>query len=216
MYSIIHFFDNTYRNIALLKIMEYVVANIFKHMKVRTLSRILSTSNKFNNCAKRNLSERMIRIEGKTISYENLGKVMGYFGFRNIDLSGKYITDEHLKLIKDCHTVNLRWCNYITESGFKQLCNCKTIILDLNEISDIEPLRNCRNISLYSCTNIEDEQFTKLKNCHSLDLQCTNVNISARELGMCHKLNLCENIIDKENLCNVTKNCYMLTLNENY
>ena len=89
-------------------------------------------------------------IKSKSNIYIN--SIIKTFSFVNYDFSDTKITDESVKMLGNCHTLNLRNTK-ITDESVKMLGNCHT--LDLRE------------------TNITDESVKMLGysvNCHTLDL----------------------------------------------
>ena len=92
------------------------------------------------------------------IKINNLINVLNTFNFINYDLSYTNITDEIVKYLSNSnyHTLNLSWCQNITDDSVKLLSNCHT--LDLS-----------------NCCNITDESVKLLSNCHTLYLHKTKI-----------------------------------------
>src|ERR1044071_1743689 len=102
----------------------------------------------------------------KPKSCNNLIYLLDNYKFNRFDLYGLKITDEIVKLLGSCHTLDLSYTN-ITDESVKLLGACHT--LDL------------------SYTNITDESVKLLGACHTLDLSYTNItDESVRFLGACH------------------------------
>src|ERR1044071_4385572 len=106
----------------------------------------------------------------KPKSCNNLMYILDNYKFNRFDLYGSKITDEHVKLLAACHTLDLR-CTKITDESVKLLGACHTLYL--------------------SGTDITDESAKFLGSCHTLNLTCTNItDDSVKFLGACHTLYL--------------------------
>src|SRR3990172_4414457 len=78
---------------------------------------------------------------------------MKYFG---IICNGR-ITDEQVKALAGCHTINL-WCTQVTDESVKALAGCHTINLWNTKVTDesVKALAGCHTIYL-SNTKVTDE-----------------------------------------------------------
>src|SRR5581483_7584221 len=95
--------------------------------------------------------------------------VINNYKFANYDFCDSYITNESVKLLTNCHTLNLSGCYKITDESVKLLTNCHTLYLcGYNEITDksVKLLTNCHTLNLFGCYKITDESVKLLTNCH--------------------------------------------------
>src|ERR1044071_2446997 len=131
-------------------------------------------SKKFMHITKNIKYHKLIKPE----SCNDLIYLLDNYKFDRFALCGLRMTDESVKLLGACHTLDLS-CTKITDESVKFLGSCHTLNL--------------------SYTNITDESVKLLAGCHILDLRCTNItDQSAKFLGACHTLYLyCTNITDK-------------------
>ena len=66
-------------------------------------------------------------------------------------------------------TINLTWCDEITDNGLQYLVNCTNInLFDCRNITDngLQYLANCTTINLAYCRNITDNGLQYLANCN--------------------------------------------------
>ena len=97
------------------------------------------------------------------VKIKNFDKICLY-NFKDIT-PARSIIDDNLKLLRNCHTLDLSECN-ITDGGIEELRNCN--ILDLsgnNKISNygIKEL-NCHILGLYGCDDITNDLIKELRN----------------------------------------------------
>ncbi len=95
--------------------------------------------------------------------------------FLIVDLRKIRVTDESIKKLINCHTLNLSRTN-ITDKSVSKLINCHTLNLSFTHITDksVSKLINCYELKI-SKTNITDKSVSKLIKCHTLNLSKTNV-----------------------------------------
>ena len=95
-----------------------------------------------------------------------------------INLSGIDITDEEVKYLGACHTLDL-YGTQITDEGVKYLGACHTLDLGYTKIIDegVKYLGACHTLNLRG-TKITDEGVKYLGTCHTLHLQYTNTTRS--------------------------------------
>ena len=85
------------------------------------------------------------------------------------------ITDESVKELRGCHTLNLRYCRQLTDESVKELRGCHTLYLSFcDQITDgsVKELRGCHILNLSYCDKITDESVKELHGCHTLYLHC--------------------------------------------
>jgi len=143
----------------------------------------------------------MVRLMNKTLY------VLKMYKFMKLDLSFTDVTDESVKELKNCHTLNLGWTK-VTDKSVKELINCHILNLRSTKVTNesVKELKNCHILDL-GWTEVTDESVKELKNCHTLDLCGTKVtDESVKELINCHTLDL--------NWTNVTDECRKYLQNE--
>ena len=99
-------------------------------------------------------------------------------GVHTINLSYcNNITDQGLQYLKGVHTINLSYCNKITDQGLQYLADKSALISG--------KLKGVHTINLSHC-NITDQGLQYLKGVHKIDLY------------MCHKItNQCLQYLDE-------------------
>src|ERR1044071_3971041 len=106
----------------------------------------------------------------KPKSRDNLMYLLDNYKFNRFDLYKLKITDESVKLLGSCHTLDLSHTKITDES--------------------VKFLGACHNLYLTG-TNITDESVKLLGACHTLDLSYTKItDESIKFLGACHTLHL--------------------------
>ena len=91
---------------------------------------------------------------------EKIESVVKNFNFLKYDFSVSYITDDIVKKLSGCHTLNLTYCHQITDESVKELGGCHTLNLsDCYQITDesVKELRCCHTLDLGGCYQITDE-----------------------------------------------------------
>ena len=140
----------------------------------------------------------IVRLENT----DKIQSVVKNFNFLKYNFSDSNITDDIVKKLSACHTVNLSYCRQITDESVKELRGCHTLNLsDCYQITDesVKELRGCHTLNL-SWTEITDESVKELRGCHTLNLSCTKItDESVKELRCCHTLDLsgCHKITDE-------------------
>src|ERR1044071_4721567 len=127
----------------------------------------------------------------KPKSYNNLMYLLYNYKFNRFDLYGLKITDESVRVLGACHTLNLPYTN-ITDESVRVLGACHTLNLAYTNITDesVKLLDACHTLYLTG-TKITDESVKLLGSCHTLHLSYTNItDESVRVLGSCHTLYL--------------------------
>ena len=152
---------------------------IFSFLKLRDLLNLRLLNKYYSDFVKKNKWNHLI-IGLKNIN--NIQHVIETFSFNNYDFSFTKITDESVKMLGQCHTLNLSWTN-ITDESVKMLGNCHTLNLSFTKITDesVKMLGNCHTLGLV-WTNITDESVKMLGNCHTLHLNCTKITKNIKQL----------------------------------
>jgi hypothetical protein len=102
-----------------------------------------------------------------------------------IDLSYcEHISDDSLIHLQEVSHINLSWTS-ISDNGLAHLKNVKSIDLSWSEISGngLIHLKNAESINLRSCKNIKDESLDVLENVKNINIGWTAVSVGkVREL----------------------------------
>jgi hypothetical protein len=128
----------------MLKLNKYLKIKIFSYL---TLKELLSFRLVNKVISKVILEHGWSHIIVK--SKFNINDVVKIFNFSNYDFEGTKITDESVKLLVNCHTLNL--CNTnITDESVRLLVNCHTLDLSHTKITDesVKLLGNCHTLNL--------------------------------------------------------------------
>ena len=145
---------------------EEIIIFIFDDLDLRDLLNLSSTNTWLMNFIRAIKWENIyVRIK-KNISYIN--HVINTFKFINYDLSSSQITDESVKLLHGCHTLDLTGCKKITDDSVKLLHGCHTLdIRYYNKITDssVKLLHGCHRLYLTGCDNITDSSVKLLREC---------------------------------------------------
>src|ERR1700733_10405419 len=138
---------------------------------------------------KNNLSHLTITLR----RVKNIKYVIKHYNFIKYDFNSSNITDKSVKLLGNCHTLDLSYCHKITDESVKFLGNYHTLNLsDCDQITDesVKLLGNCHILNLSYCDQITDKSVKFLGNCHTLNLSgCKKItDESVKFLGKCHNL----------------------------
>src|ERR1700733_9994982 len=141
-------------------ITKYIIIDILSFLSLKKLIEMEQLSTLYRDIIRKN------NLSHLTITLRKVN-------FIKYDFAYSHITDESVKLLGNCHTLNLSNCNLITNKSVKMLGNCHT--LDLSEckkITDesVKMLGNCHTLDLSGCDLITDESVIFLGKCHTLDL----------------------------------------------
>src|ERR1700733_11959420 len=180
-------------NLKMIIINNYIIMDILSYLPLKKLieMELLSTSYR-DIIRKNNLSHLTIKLN----KIENIKYVTKHYNFIKYDFAYSYITDVSVKLLGNCHTLNLLHCDQITNDSVKYLGNCHTLnLFCCNKITDesVKLLGNCHKLDLTGCYQITDESVKFLGKCHTLNLSyCHQItDESIKFLGNCHELHLC-------------------------
>jgi len=105
--------------------------------------------------------------------------VIRSYNFMHYDLMFADVDDEDLSNLTHCLSVNLSFCDRVTDAGYAHLINCKKITLDKGiPKSEDEKMTNenlkhfskCEEVKLGELGNITDEGLACLKGCRALTM----------------------------------------------
>src|SRR3984885_6333900 len=103
-------------------ITKYIIIDILSFLSLKKLIEMEQLSTLYRDIIrKNNLSHLTITLR----KVKNIKYVIKHY------IAYSHITDESVKLLGNCHTLNLSNCNLITNKSVKMLGNCHT--LDLSE-----------------------------------------------------------------------------------
>ena len=149
---------------------------------------------------------KQVKWNHMTIRVRNLERikyVITTYKFKKYDFSYTDITDNEVKLLGACRTLNLSNCNKITDSSVKLLGGCNKLYLaNCYQITDlsVKLLGTCHKLNLTYCKQITDSSVKLLGSCHQVYLNfCHQItDSSVKLLGGCHTLYLqgCYQITD--------------------
>ena len=174
---------------------------IFRHLELKELIKMELLNKRIRKLI-RTTKWTDIMVDLSRKKFVHFDYVIGNYQFVKFDLSFTKIID--LRKLKKCHTLDLSWCDKITDESVKELKNCHR--LNLNgciKITDngVKKLKNCHTLGLARCDKITDDGVKELKNCHILSLYgCKKItDIGVKELKNCRILYLygCDQITDE-------------------
>src|ERR1700733_12647467 len=173
-------------------ITNYIIMDILSYLPLKKLIEMEQLSTFYKNIIrKNNLSYLTITLS----RIENIKYVTKHYYFIKYDFHNSMITDKIVKMLGNCHTLNLSKCDQITDKSVKFLRNCHT--LNLSKCFPITDnsvifLRNCHTLDLSNCDQITDESVKFLGNCHTFNLSSYEkiTDESVKLLGNCHTLDL--------------------------
>src|SRR3984885_4100892 len=150
-------------------ITKYIIMDILLYLPLKKLIEMEQLSTLYRDIIrKNNLSH--LTITSRRV--KNIKYVIKHYNFIKYDFNNRNITDESVKLLGNCHTLDLS-CPKITDESVKFLGNCHTLGLShCHLITDesVKLLGNCHTLDLTNCYLITDESVKLLGNCHTLGL----------------------------------------------
>src|SRR5580692_11836455 len=173
------------------KLPQYIIHDILNYLSLKKIIEMEEINKKFKQLIISNKWDHLVRIKDES----TLIDVFDKYKFTKFDLSYSNITDRHIKMLSNCHTLDLSGCNQITDESVKLLGKCHTLnLIQCQQITDesVKLLGNCHTLYLGDCFRITDESVKLLGNCHTLELSWCNqiTDASVKLLGKCHTLNL--------------------------
>src|SRR3984885_12247068 len=128
-------------------ITNYIIMDILLYLPLKKLIEMEQLSTLYRDIIrKNNLSHLIITLR----RVKNIKYVIKHYNFIKYDFNGSNITNKTVKLLGNCHTLDLRCCILITDESVKLLGNCHTL-------------------NLSWCHKITDESVKLLGNCYTLD-----------------------------------------------
>jgi RNA-binding protein YhbY len=148
-----------------------IIDEIFKNLSLRELIKNEIVCKKFMHIVRTTKWDQTVVKLKDVNTIEYVGK---NYKFTKYDFSQWYnMTYESVKLLGNCHTLNLSSCCRITDNSVKLLTNCHTLNLsECRRITDksVKLLGNCHTLNLTGCFQITDESVKLLGKCHTLNL----------------------------------------------
>src|SRR3984885_2114950 len=112
-------------------ITKYIIMDILLYLPLKKLIEMEQLSTLYRDIIRKNNSSHLTITlrRGKNIKY-----VIKHYNFIKYDFNNSNITDKSVKLLGNCHTLDLSYCE-ITDKSVKFLGNCHT--LDLSHCHQI-------------------------------------------------------------------------------
>ena len=136
---------------------QEILIEILEYLNFQELLNLKKINKYFNNLIKQNKWKYITIIPNSKMSKKKLVQFIETHNFINYDFNDFDITDNELKYLSNCETLNLSWCN-ITDEGIQYLRNCNKLNLYQTNITDmgLKYLSNCETLNLGYC-KITDE-----------------------------------------------------------
>src|SRR5580700_1356631 len=129
------------------KLPQHIIHDILNYLSLKKFIEMEQINKKFKQLIISNKWDHLVKIKNES----TLIDVFDKYKFTKFDLSDSNITDRHIKMLSNCHTLNLSGCHRITDKSVKTLGKCHTL-------------------NLSYCEQITDESVKMLGNCHTLYL----------------------------------------------
>ena len=103
-----------------------LLVQIFKELSLTDLLKMEIQNKYFRDLIQNTKWDHfMVKLQ----SINKIKIVIKKYNFMKYDFSNSLITDEIVKELRNCHTLNLNDCNKITDESVKELRNCHTLDL---------------------------------------------------------------------------------------
>src|ERR1700733_11173096 len=148
---------------------NYIIMDILSYLPLKKLIEMEQLSTLYRNIIRNN---KLFHLTITLRRVKNIKYVTEHYRFIKYDFNNSKITDESVKLLGNCHTLDLS-CTKITDESVKFLGNCYTLGLShcyLITDESVKLLGNCHTLGLAYCDQITDESVKLLSNCHTLGL----------------------------------------------
>src|SRR5580700_9703339 len=103
----------------------YIIYDILKYVPIKQLIKMEQTNKNFINIIRNGNWPHLVKIKSNAILIDIINK----YKFINFNLSNSNVTDKSVKMLGNCHTLNLAWCKQITDESVKMLGKCHTLYL---------------------------------------------------------------------------------------
>ena len=110
-----------------------ILFEFFKYISLKELINLEKLNKNFLNLIRKTYWNHFIV---KIQNIESIDFVINNYNFTKYDFSGSKITNDHVKLLGNCHTLNLSSCYNITDNSVQLLGNCHTLNLSRCNITD--------------------------------------------------------------------------------
>src|SRR5271156_593129 len=121
-----------------------IIVEIFKNFSLKKLV-LLERVNKLYKQLIRTITWNHFIV--KLSNNKSIDYAIKNYRFNKYDCSDSAITDENVKHLSNCHTLNIYRCTKITDESVKHL-------------------GNCHKLNLSQCKKITDKSVKHLGNCH--------------------------------------------------
>src|SRR5580700_1819003 len=129
------------------KLPQHIIGDILNYLPLKKIIEMEKINKKFKQLIISNKWDHLVKIKDKT----TLIDVFDKYKFTKFNLNYSDITNKHIKMLSNCHTLNLSDCSQITDKSVKILGKCHTL-------------------NLAHCNRITDESVKLLGKCHTLNL----------------------------------------------
>src|SRR3984885_10721176 len=139
-------------------IIKYIIIDILSYLPLKKLIEMEQLNTLYRDIIRKN------NLSYLTITLSRIENI-------KYDFHNSMITDESVKLLRNCHTLNFSGCRQITDKSVKLLGNCHTLNFSDCKITDksVKFLGKCHILNLTGC-KITDKSVKLLGKCHTLNL----------------------------------------------
>src|SRR5580700_5253397 len=115
------------------KLPQYIIHDILNYLPLKKIIEMEQINKKFKQLIISNKWDHLVKIKDKT----TLIDVFDKYKFTKFNLNYSDITDKSIKMLGNCHTLDLSCCRQITDESVKMLGKCHTLNLSYcNQITD--------------------------------------------------------------------------------
>ena len=144
-----------------------IIVEVLKKISLNDLINLSYADKELREIVKNVRLPHMIKL--RRYVDERLKNIIKNYNFINFDLSYSDVTDKGLKVLNNhyCRYVSIEGSNLVTDEGIKALSNCHTVeLFDCILVTDegIKALCNCQYITFFDCVFVTDEGIDFLKN----------------------------------------------------
>jgi hypothetical protein len=159
-------------NIIWCNIMEPIYCDaltiIFSFLSLKNLIKLEPVCKKFKNI----IRSHKWNIKVRLYDVDKIKYVLDNYNFVNYDLSYSLISDDIVKKLSYCHTLDLTWCVLLTDESLKYLNNCKNLKLDY-----CSNITNSIKIDMKFRSNDMDDKIKKLAEYYISAVYFNNIKI---------------------------------------
>src|SRR5580700_8013064 len=107
------------------KLPQHIIHDILNYLSLKKIIEMKQINKIFKHLIISNKWDHIVKIKYGFILIDVFDK----YKFTKFDLSNSNITDRHIKMLSNCHTLNLSGCRRITDESVKTLGKCHTLNL---------------------------------------------------------------------------------------